>query len=41
VSSSPSVPHPMDIGDTSMAAESEEVINYMDLYQDDNDDDVD
>lgn len=40
VSSLPSVPHPMDTGDTPMAVESEEVINYMDLYQDD-DDDVD
>ena len=39
-SSSPSVPHPMDTGDTPMAAESEE-INYMDLYQDDDDDDMD
>jgi len=31
----------MDTGDTPMAAESEEVVNYMDLYQDDNDDDMD
>ena len=38
---SPSVPHLMDTGDTPIAAESEEVINYMDLYQDDNDDDMD
>ena len=41
VSSSPNVPHPMDTGDTPMAAESEEDINYMELYQDDNDDDMD
>ena len=31
----------MDTGDTAMAAESEEDINYMELYQDDNDDDMD
>ena len=31
----------MDTGDTPMAAESEEDINYMELYQDDNDDDMD
>ena len=37
---SPSVSHPMDTGDTHMAAEPEEVINYMDLYEDDNDDDI-
>ena len=29
----------MDTGDTPMAAESEEEVNYIDLYQDDNDDD--
>ena len=36
-SSSSSVPHLMDTGDTPMVAESEEDINY----QDDNDDDMD
>ena len=35
VSSSPSVPHPMDTGDTPMAAESEETINYMEEDKDD------
>ena len=39
-SSSPK--HPVDTGDTPMTAESsEENINYMELYQDDGDDDMD
>ena len=39
---SSSLKHPVDTGDTPMTVESsEEDINYMELYQDDGDDDMD
>ena len=38
LSMSPSVPQPLDAGDIPTAAEPDEDVNYMDMYQDDDDD---